>query len=85
MAREAAACGTPVVAFPVGALGEVVDHGRTGFLVEDADAMADAITACAAIDPAQCRAVARERFSDRHMIADYLGLYDHLARRSGPC
>jgi glycosyltransferase involved in cell wall biosynthesis len=28
---EALACGTPVIAFPRGAVTEIVEHGRTGF------------------------------------------------------
>ena len=37
VALEAAACGTPVVASAVGGLTTLVDHGHTGFLVEDPD------------------------------------------------
>ncbi len=40
VALEAAACGTPVVASDVGGLSSLVDHGRTGYLVDDPTAEA---------------------------------------------
>lgn len=84
VAREAIASGTPVIAFPNGALPETVEQGRTGFLVEDADAMAQAIAKAATIDPDECRRVARERFSLERMVAGYLAAYERLAGREAP-
>ena len=78
VAREALAAGTPVVAFRAGVLVDVVGHGRTGYLVEDVQQMAEAIAACANIDPALCRRVARERFSARRMIEQYFSVYEAL-------
>jgi glycosyltransferase involved in cell wall biosynthesis len=78
VAMEALACGTPVVAFPSGALPEIVEHGVTGFLVRNAAEMADAIEACDGIDPERCRAVARERFTVDRMISRYFDVYQQL-------
>lgn len=80
VAMEALSCGTPVIAFKAGALPEIVDHGVTGFLVEDAAGMADAIRAIHHIDPDTCRRVARERFSATAMASRYLALYERLAQ-----
>jgi glycosyltransferase involved in cell wall biosynthesis len=79
VAMEALAAGTPVVAFPAGALADLVEAGRTGFLVRDATEMADAIEAAGALDPAECRRVARRRHSALAMAARYLALYRALA------
>jgi glycosyltransferase involved in cell wall biosynthesis len=81
VAREALACGTPVVAFRSGALPETVEHGVTGFLVDDVDAMADAIEASAGLDSGKCRAVARERFSLERMAERYFERYQLVAKR----
>lgn len=82
VAMEALAMGTPVIAYRAGALPHIVEHGRTGFLVEDAAGMAEAIRAARDIDPAACRDAARTRFSEDRMIADYFGVYAALAGRA---
>lgn len=80
VAREALAAGTPVVAFPNGALAETVETGRTGFLVDTVEDMARAIGRCGEIAPNTCQQVARERFSANRMISEYLHLYARLAQ-----
>ncbi len=74
-AREALACGTPVVAFPRGAVPEVVRHGETGYLVQHADELADAIRACQHLDPERCRRLAQQRFSPERMVENYIAAY----------
>jgi len=75
VAREALACGTPVVAFANGALPEVVRQGETGFLVQHQDELPDAIRACRLLDPERCREVARQRFSQHRMVENYIATY----------
>ncbi len=82
VAMEALACGTPVVAFPSGALPDIVEHGRTGFLVRDVREMAAAIGAVDTLDPELCRATARERFSDTRMTREYFALYERVLKES---
>ncbi|MGE5442887.1 MAG: glycosyltransferase family 4 protein, partial [Bacteroidota bacterium] len=71
---------TPVVAFLSGALVEIVEDGRTGFLIADEAEMARAIEAAAGLDPEVCRAAARERFGLDRMVAAYLERYRRLVR-----
>jgi glycosyltransferase involved in cell wall biosynthesis len=78
VSMEALACGTPVVAMNSGALGEIVEQGKTGFLVDSVEEMAEAIHVVERIDPAICRRVAIERFSADRMVGEYLNLYERL-------
>jgi glycosyltransferase involved in cell wall biosynthesis len=77
-AMEALAAGTPVVARPVGALNEIVEDGKTGFLVEGIAQMAQAIERCRDLDPAVCREAARARFSSYRMVGEYLAQYGRV-------
>ena len=84
VAMEALACGTPPIAFPSGALPNIVEHGRTGFIVENAREMAQAIRHAGSIDPNACREAARTRFSAARMIGEYMERYQALAQIREP-
>jgi glycosyltransferase involved in cell wall biosynthesis len=81
VAREAMAAGTAVIAYPNGALAETVEHGRTGFLVNNVDEMAKALCRAPEIDPLLCRRIADERYSARRMARQYLELYHQLVQQ----
>jgi glycosyltransferase involved in cell wall biosynthesis len=75
VAMEAAAAGTPVVAFARGALPEIVRHGVTGFLADDVQAATAALEGVANIAPADCINHARRHFSSAGMADGYARLY----------
>jgi glycosyltransferase involved in cell wall biosynthesis len=83
VAMESLACGTPVVAFASGALPEIVEHGRTGYLVGNVKEMAKAIHDCSRLDPEECRNAAASRFSAADMVRKYLDMYERLIDGSG--
>ena len=81
VAMEALACGTPVIAFASGALPEIVEHGRTGFLVGSQKEMTAALAHIGCISSEVCRRTARERFSADRMTRRYIDIYRRLAVR----
>jgi glycosyltransferase involved in cell wall biosynthesis len=76
---EALSCGTPVVALRSPALEELIDDGRTGFLVRDVEEMRRAFEEVHRLSPADCRRAAEEKCSGEVMTAAYLRLYADLA------
>jgi len=80
VALEALASGTPVVAWRAGALPEIVEHGRTGFVVDGQAELADALVAAAALDGAACRQAAELRFGAARMSEAYFALYAAVSR-----
>jgi glycosyltransferase involved in cell wall biosynthesis len=77
---EAAASGTPVVAFRRGALPEVVREGITGFLVNNVDEAVDALRRIRKIDSPACIRHATEHFSSAAMVNRYESLYREVLR-----
>jgi glycosyltransferase involved in cell wall biosynthesis len=68
---ESMACGTPVIALRRGAVPEVVDDGRTGFVVDEPAQMAAAVDKVGKLDRARCRLHVEEHFSTEQLVASY--------------
>jgi glycosyltransferase involved in cell wall biosynthesis len=81
VAMEALAAGTPVIAYRRGALPEIVEHGRTGYLVSSIGEMAEAIRAVVDIDIEYCKAAARRNFSAQRMVDRYTQIYHRLVEK----
>jgi D-inositol-3-phosphate glycosyltransferase len=93
VALESAACGTPTVASAVGGLLSLVDHGHSGYLVEDRDpgAFADWVNAILD-DPVLARRLSVSAAAMSHnytwstSAARLRGLYESLSQRQlAPC
>jgi glycosyltransferase involved in cell wall biosynthesis len=78
-AADAQACGTPVVAFNRGGLGEIVVDGVTGFLVapDDIGAAADSVRKATQLSRSACR-----EHAERHLDLEWsLDAHEQLYRR----
>jgi glycosyltransferase involved in cell wall biosynthesis len=72
---ESMACGTPVIGTRHGAVPEVIEHGRSGIIVDTYRKMGDALDEADALDPIECRRYVEERFAPERMVEDYVAAY----------
>jgi glycosyltransferase involved in cell wall biosynthesis len=77
---EAMACGTPVIAFRSGSVPEVVDHGVSGFIVDEEAEAVQAISRLAKLDRRKVRRQFEKRFTARRMAEEYLQHYQTLVQ-----
>ena len=77
---EAMACGTPVIAWRRGSVPEIVDHGVTGFIVENESQAVEAINALDRLDRRTIRQVFEQRFTARRMAQEYLCCFENVVR-----
>jgi glycosyltransferase involved in cell wall biosynthesis len=76
---ESMACGTPVIAFNRGSVPEVIDHGLTGYIVEDVQGAVAALQRLDELSRVQIRAQFERRFSAKTMAQNYVDGYMALA------
>ena len=78
---EAMLCGTPVLVFNKGSMPELLDDGKTGFLVRTVEEAVERLPDLKKIRRVYCREWAAARFSREKMIADYLDVYKKILDR----
>jgi glycosyltransferase involved in cell wall biosynthesis len=75
---EAMACGTPVIAWDIASVPEVVDDGVTGFIVGSINDAVEAVRRLPGLDRRTVRAVFERRFTAHRMARDYIEIYRRL-------
>lgn len=75
---EAFACGTPVIAMRRGSVPEVMQHGVTGWIVDDQAGAIEAASRVGEIDRRRCREAFERRFTADKMAARYVQVYQAL-------
>lgn len=77
---EAAYCGTPTLAIARGSMPELIEHGRTGMLVEDFIEGFNAIRQCFEMNREYIARRARRKFNYKNMTKDYIRAYRKAIR-----
>jgi glycosyltransferase involved in cell wall biosynthesis len=77
------ACGTPVIAWRCGSVSEIVEHGKTGFIVDSEDEAVGAVRKLDQLDRRTVRTVFQERFTADVMARNYQRLYWRLCGAIG--
>lgn len=78
---ESMAGGVPVIAMDSGSCSEVIEHGKTGYLVNSVDQAAQALDKIGRIDRKNCRKRVEEKFTIDKMVENYEKVYEQIFRR----
>lgn len=75
---EAQACGTPVIAFRRGSMPEVIQDGKSGFLVEDTAGALQKLDQISRLNRTDCRQWVEDVFSQERMVDEYIKVYQKI-------
>ena len=78
VALESLASGTPVIAWDRSSMPEIIQNGKSGFLVSSIEEMATRVGDLSRIDRKACRSRAELLFDSRQMANRYVDLYKAL-------
>jgi glycosyltransferase involved in cell wall biosynthesis len=80
---EALATGTPVIAFNHGSVPEIIEHGKTGFVVNNIQQAVQAVEELYFLNRSHCRDVFERSFTSAVMAGNYVALYEQICRKEG--
>ena len=75
---ESMFCGTPVIAFNRGSMGELISHEKNGFLVQNTVEAVEAVRNIKHINRKYCYEWAMSRFTTQKMTEEYLKVYNEI-------
>jgi glycosyltransferase involved in cell wall biosynthesis len=78
---EAMACGTPVIAFGRGSVPEIIEHGKSGFIVHNEKEATEAVTLARQLSRKKVRESFEQKFTARRMALDYIAIYQRLQKQ----
>jgi glycosyltransferase involved in cell wall biosynthesis len=82
VALEAMACGTPVIGTNKGAIPEIIEHGRNGFIAEDYQTFINLIGQIKEISREECRKSVEENYSIDKVASMYSDLFINILNKN---
>ncbi len=78
---ESMFCGTPVIAYGLGSMPELIEDTKTGFIVNNTGEAAEALKQIKNLDRKYISVYSRKKFSVKRMIKDYLKVYKMILEK----
>ena len=75
---ESMACGTPVIAFDRGSMPELIENGKSGFLVDNVGKAIESVAHIKEIDRSTCRRHVERHFTVDRMVDAYIDVYEMI-------
>lgn len=75
---ESLACGTPVVAWRCGSVPEIIEDGKTGFIVKSIEEAVFVLDKVSTLNRENCRKSFEKRFTAKRMAEDYIRIYQNI-------